>query len=47
MLNPGLYWGRLFSELLILALILGGLSLFSISLYAYRRTTESQRDKDV
>jgi len=47
LLNPGLFWGRLFSERLIIVLILGGLSLFSISLYPYQRATESQRVKDV
>jgi hypothetical protein len=36
MLKPGPYWGGLFSEMLIIALILSGLSLFSLSLYAIR-----------
>ena len=34
MLNPGPYWGGLFSETLIISLILSGLSLFSLSIYA-------------
>jgi hypothetical protein len=34
MLKPGPYWGGLFSELLIMGLILSGLSLFSLSIYA-------------
>lgn len=36
MLKPGPYWGGLFSEMLIITLILSGLSLFSLSLYALR-----------
>lgn len=36
MLKPGPYWGGLFSEMLIIAMILSGLSLFSLSLYALR-----------
>ena len=36
MLKEGPYWGGLFSEILIIALILSGLSLFSLSLYALR-----------
>jgi hypothetical protein len=36
MIKPGPYWGGLFSETLIIALILSGLSLFSLSLYALR-----------
>ena len=34
MLQPGPYWSGLFSETLIIALILSGLSLFGLSLYA-------------
>ena len=36
MLKPGPYWSGLFSEILIIALILSGLSLFMLSLYALR-----------
>jgi len=41
MLKPGPYWGGMFSESLIIALILSGLSLFSLSIYALRRVKNS------
>ena len=48
MFSPGPYWSGLFSEMLIIALILSGLSLFILSLYALLRTRNlhSTRGKD-
>ena len=38
MLQRGPYWSGLFSEMLIVALIMSGLSLFGLSLYALIKT---------
>jgi hypothetical protein len=49
MLQPGAYWSGIFSETLTIALILSGLSHFSLSLYALRRAMDgdSQGVQDV